>query len=329
MALPRFCVPALYRYTEWLAKLGLCTLPGQRHPGRRAYAGVANLGLAPGKTAFATQYLVAQWRSCLLEDYLSQLSVGELRDFIVHHITYESSESLEELLHKNRPIIFCTPHYGTPIASLILGQQLLKQQRRLNIFYDKNSTADWLEPVLGRLEIQSHTLHSGRLGIRSSLQALSRNECVAILPDGFDDLATTLVVPFFNRLLRIGAGTALLAYRSRALIVPVFAIPAETMGLRVRIAASIDPLTLYAEDEAQALFALSQQLFACIEEQLRFEPEYWHYWEKITGVSTSLDSTRPWYQTDSQAGLYARWHTLPHSLRNIPELQLLLPPQPS
>jgi lauroyl/myristoyl acyltransferase len=329
MVLPRYCIPALYRHAEWLAKLGLLALPGQRHPGRRAYSGVANLGLAPGKTPFATQYLAAQWRSWLLEYYLGQSSAPQLQDFIEHRVSYEHCESLEDVLQKNRPIIFCTPHYGTPIASLMLGQHLLKQRRRLNIFYNKNSTTDWLAPVLGRLEIQAQTLHSGRLGIRSSLQALGRNECIAILPDGFDDLATTLVVPFFNRLLRIGAGTALLAYRSHALIVPVFAIPADTMGLRVRIAGVIDPLTLYAEDEAQALFALSQRLFACIEEQLRFEPEHWHYWDKVTAVSTRLDSTRPWYQTELQQGLHTRWLTLPHSLRNIPELQLLLPPQPS
>ena len=124
--------------------------------------------------------------------------------------------------------------------------------------------------------------------MRASLRALERGECVAILPDAFDDIAQTLVVPFFNRLLRVASGTACLALRSGALIVPAFAMPRRDFGLTIHIDRPIDPCRVVAEDEAQAIFLVTRLIFARIEEQLRFAPEHWRYWDTLPRVSTPL-----------------------------------------
>jgi lauroyl/myristoyl acyltransferase len=323
MILPEALVKAADYGATLLAALAARTLPVRLNPGLRAYGVVADLGLAPGRRAFAAAVLESLLRSVLLQRYLATLDEQELHTFTQRHVVFGGPMG-PTLVEEARPIIFATPHYGAPVAMLVTSAQLLRGRRTLNVFYDKERHGERMRIFFMRAGIQTHGQLSGLSGIRSSMRALERGECVAILPDAFDDIAQTLVVPFFDRLLRVASGTAFLALRSGALIAPTFAMPAPRFGLHVRIEEPIDPLRVSAMDEAQAIFVLTRLLFARMEEQLRFAPEHWRNWESLPGVSTPLGTRCDLSDSQVMRALEARLRALPPALQHIPELEMLL-----
>ena len=313
-----------YSGSHALATIAARLLPANWNPGLRAYEVVAELGLAPGRTAFATAVLESFLRSLVLQRYLVTLDSDALRAFVERRVAFEGVMAPPRLFSETRPLIFATPHYGAPVAALVASAQLLRGSRTLNVFYDKAQQSEHLQYFFARAGIQTHGQLGGLSGIRNSLRALERGECLAILPDAFEDIAQTLVVPFFDRLLRVASGTAFLALRSGALIVPTFAMPARTLGLHVQVGDPIDPLRLGPVDQAQAIFALSRLLFVRIEEQLRFAPEHWRNWEMLPAVSTAIGTRAELNDSELLLALQAKLHALPPALQDIPELELLL-----
>lgn len=318
--LARLC----YRAIGPVARAASRILPESAHPGLRAYRVVASLGLAPGRSLFAAATLESFLRSVLLQRHVASLSATELGQFADSCIEYAGPITPKTLSEEPRPIIFATPHYGAPVVALVAGAQLLQHRRPLNVFFDKARHGPALARFLEQAGIQASAQHGGLGGVRSSLRALERGECVAILPDAFDDIAQTLVVPFFNRLLRVASGTAYLALRSGALIVPTFALPRGDFGLTVHIDQPIDPCRVVAEDEAQAVFMVTRLMFARIEDQLRFAPEHWRYWDTLPQVSTPLGPCTDLDDSQLMLAIESRLNALPHDVRNIPELELLL-----
>lgn len=313
-----------YGTTRAIAAIAARILPTSLNPGLRAYRVVTGLGLAPGREAFATAVLESFLRSMVLQRYLATLDAESLRTFVQEHISFEGAMAPPRLYSETRPLIFATPHYGAPVAALVASAQLLQGSRALNVFYDAAQHGERLQFFFARAGIQAHSQLSGLAGIRASLRALERGECVAILPDAFDDIAQTLVVPFFDRLLRVASGTAFLALRAGALIVPTFATPTRTLGLRVLAGEPIDPTRVGPMDQAQALFVLSRLLFARVEEQLRFAPEHWRNWEVLQSVSTPLGARADCNDSELMLALQAKLQALPPGLQDIPELELLL-----
>ena len=307
-----------------IARLAARTLPERLNPGLRAYGIIAELGLAPGRHAFAAAMLESFLHALVLQRHAATLDELALRHFVNRRVTFEGAMAPPRLFETTRPLIFATPHYGAPVAALVASAQLLRGRRMLNVFYDQSRHGHKLQQLFARAGIQAHNQMSGFAGVRGSLRALERGECVAILPDAFEDIAQTLVVPFFDRLLRVASGTAFLALRSGALIVPGFAIPARSLGLRVQLGEPIDPARLGAVDESQALFILSRLLFARVEEQLRFAPEHWRNWSMLPLVSTPLGTRAELSDSQLLRALESRLHALPAAVQDIPELELLL-----
>jgi lauroyl/myristoyl acyltransferase len=313
-----------YRAAGPLARCASRLLPERAHPGLGAYRVISHLGLAPGRLRFCAAVLESSLQSSILHRHLASLDERSLRAFTQDCVDYEGGTAPERLLLERRPLILATPHYGAPLAGLVAGASLLRDRRTLNVIYDRVRHGARLDSFLLRAGLQPGALLAGKSGIRASLRALDRCECVALLPDAFDDIAHTLVVPFFNRLLRIASGTAYLAWRSGALIVPCFAIPRRNFGLRVLLGEPIDPCRVTAEEEAQGIFTLSHALFSRIEEQLRFEPEHWRYWNRLAHVSTPLGAQGPLSDREILHALDRRMHALPPALGRIPELEDLL-----
>jgi hypothetical protein len=313
-----------YRAAGPLSRCASRLLPERVHPGLGAYRVIADLGLAPGRLRFCAAVIESGLRSSILHRHLASLDERSLRTFTEECVEYEGGIAPERLLLERRPLILATPHYGAPLAGLVAGISLLRNRRALNVIYDRVRHGARLDAFLIRAGLPPGALLAGRAGVRASLRALDRCECVALLPDAFDDITHTLVVPFFNRLLRIASGTAYLAWRSGALIVPCFAIPRREFGLRMLLGEPIDPCRVSAAEEAQGIFTLSHALFSRIEEQLRFEPEHWRYWDMLAHVSTPLGAPGPLGDREILLALDRRAHALPSAFERIPELEDLL-----
>ena len=167
-------------------------------------------------------------------------------------------------------------------------------------------------------------MKSGFPGVVSAVRALARNEYLVMMPDVFDDLAHTLTVPFYGRILRVAPGTAYFALRTSAWVVPVFAAPAPRLGVRVSIGRPIDPLRFAMHDQSQAIFMLTRALFASFEREIRRTPEHWHHWETFPDVSTSVEPPGRLEDDAPLRLLRDKCEVSPYLLEDVPELELLV-----
>jgi len=324
MKCPTLLADLLYRAVRPAACVASPLLPEELHPGKRAYRGIRSLGVFPGDRHFTRNVLESRCHSMVLQRHVARLRSRELAQFFERRIVYEGAATISQLVDEPRPLIFATPHYGpTPVGCAAVALSM-RGRKAFNVFYDKERHGARMAQFLEGAGLQSSRLLGGLAGIRTALRALARGECLAILPDAFDDIDQTLVVPFFGRLLRVASGTAFLALRSRALIVPAFAIPRRDFGLTISIGAPIDPCRIVAEDEAQALFTLTHLLFSRIEAQLRLAPKHWSYWETLPYVSTPVDALAGLDNPQLMRTLKAKFHALPEEVQDIPELEFLL-----
>jgi lauroyl/myristoyl acyltransferase len=308
------------RPAAWLASP---LLPEKMHPGKRAHRAITALQASPVGREFPRTMLEAAWRSQLLKLSVTHFRAAALRAFCEKSVDYSGAFTPAQVLAETRPLIFATPHYGAPLVGCVALAHLMHGRKVVNAFYDKERHGAEVGPFLQRGGLQAAASLGGLAGVRTALRALARGECLAILPDAFDHVEQTLVVPFFGRLLRVASGTAFLALRSRAPIVPAFAVPRRKFGLCVTFGTPIDPACVNADDESQALFTLTHLLFARIEEQLRLAPEHWLYWAALPQVSTPLGAA-PLADPQLIEALKARFRALPPAVQDIPELELLL-----
>jgi lauroyl/myristoyl acyltransferase len=158
----------------------------------------------------------------------------------------------------------------------------------------------------------------------AAMRALERNEWLVMMPDAFDDITHTIAVPFFGRMLRVAAGTAFFALRSDALIVPVFAIPAKRLGVRVTLGRPIDSRRFFASDEPQSIFMLTRALFTCFERELRRAPEHWHNWEVFPHVSRAITPPGRLEDDAPMRLLRDKCTEQPQLLVDLPELEFLV-----
>jgi lauroyl/myristoyl acyltransferase len=312
------------RATKPAACIASLLLPDGSHSGKGARRAIVALQATTVDAKFPQAMLEAAWRAQLLHHHVSRLRMPALAAFLEEQVDYAGALAPAEILQETRPLIFATPHYGAPAVGCLALAHLMRGRRVLNVFYDKERHGAEIAPFLERGGLQATASLGGLAGVRAALRALGRGECLAMLPDAFNDVDPTLVVPFFGRLLRVASGVAFLALRSRALIVPAFAVPRRKFGLGVTFAAPIDPLRIAADDERQALFTLTHLLFTRIEAQLRLAPQHWRYWSVLPQVSTALDTPASLSEPRLIEALRAKLHALPPAVQDIPELELLL-----
>jgi lauroyl/myristoyl acyltransferase len=315
---------SIYRLTRPAACIASALTPELMHPGKRAKNAAASLQITIADRQFTQALLESSYRCYWLHKHVSRLRSSPLHDFLADRVEYDGAITPGEIQREARPVILATPHYGEPMVGAVAMAHLLGDEKTLNIFYDRERHGEHLQPFFEGAGLKADTLFSGLAGVRAALRALSRGECLALLPDAFDDIDQTVVVPFYGRLLRVASGTAFLALRANALIVPAFAVPSTRLGLRITFGAPIDPARVAAEDESQALFTLTHLLFSRIEAQLSTAPQHWRYWEILPHVSTPLGTSVPIDGPQLLQALKAKFHALPPAVQDIPELELLL-----
>ena len=263
--------------------------------------------------------LASRWRSLVLQRYVLGLDRDALDHFFDERVRYDGSTWP---LDERRALILAAPHYGAASVGLLAAVHRMHRHRPVNLFFDTEARKLQVAQLLDSAGIDVAQLHSGFAGSVEALRALRRRECLIMMPDVFQPGAQTVVVPFYGRLLRVAAGTAFLALRSNALVVPVFATAGRKLTLDVKVDTAIDARR-FSGDEPHKIFALSHTLYLRFESAFRSAPQHWHGWETFPRVSTAID---PAYRLDYDEPLQvlrARCETLPHLLQEIPELDLI------
>jgi lauroyl/myristoyl acyltransferase len=315
---------AAYAATGSLSFTLSALLPERLHPGKRACRALRDLRDAPSGPYFARAVLESRCRSRLLLRYALGLSRPELRRFFNERAIFEGAVFAAPMLNGSRPVVLAAPHFGAAPVGYVAAVSRLGPQKPINLFYDNSREPARLGRLFEHTGVDTNTLLGGFTGVVAAMRALERNEWLVMMPDAFDDVAHTMAIPFFGRMLRVAAGTAFFALRTEAWVVPVFAAPMAQLGVRVTLGRPIDSRRYFAFDEPQSIFMLTRALFACFERELRRAPEHWQNWEMFPRVSTAV--TPPGRLEDDAPMRLLRDKCIasPYLLQELPELELLV-----
>jgi lauroyl/myristoyl acyltransferase len=318
-------IARMYAATGFAVALATPLMHERLHAGKRACRSLQDLRDAPSGPYFARAMQLSRWRSTLLLRYLLHLSRPQLRAFFEDKVEYEGAAFARYALAGARPVILAAPHFGAAPVGLLAAIHRTGGHKPLSLYYDTQRAAPArLLKLFERGGMDATTLLGGFPGTLAAIRALTRNECLVMMPDAFDDITQTLVVPFFGRMLRVAAGTAFFALRTGAWVVPVFTAPMKQLGLRVTIGRPIDPHRFGTLNQPQAIFMLNRALFASFEREIRRSPEHWHHWERFPRISTAIEPPGRLEDDAPLRLLRDKCDAAPHLLQDLPELELLI-----
>jgi lauroyl/myristoyl acyltransferase len=324
MSLESLITAAAYRLTGSVSFHVSSLLPEQLHAGKRVCRALRDLRDAPSGPYFMRAVLQSRWRSKLLLRHALALSPSQLRRFFQDRVIFEGAVLAAPMLDGTRPVILAAPHYGPAPIGYAAAVHRVGAHRPINLFYDAAHTPPRLARLFERSGVDTNTLLGSFTGVVAAMRALERNEWLVMMPDAFEDITHTIAVPFFGRMLRVAAGTAFFALRADALVVPVFATPAQRLGVRVTLGRPIDSRRFLAFDESQSIFMLTRALFASFERELRRDPEHWHNWEIFPRVSRAITPPGRLEDDAPMRLLRDKCAEQPQLLHDLPELELLL-----
>jgi hypothetical protein len=197
-------------------------------------------------------------------------------------------------LEPGRGLLVATPHHGHFVLSIIGLVEHMLGKRQIFVFYEapaqhsSNSIFDVLyERLFGDLADQVGILHNNRQGLARAIRQLKRGSVVVILPDVFKDVHETYQIPLFGSSRNVMLGTALLARRTGAGILPMVSQPfGDRMDFSSRFGELIEPFHASAEHihaglEAEATvhadYRTMSMLFAAFEPLMAPKLIHWQY----------------------------------------------------
>lgn len=189
-------------------------------------------------------------------------------DDLPQMITVRGVEHLHRCLQEGKGVLLITAHYGNwELAARYVTQCLGYKLNVVARDADDPITTLWINRLREGGGYQ--VIPRGRAA-RAVLQALKRNELVALLPD---QNAGDVFVPFFGRLAGTVAGPALLALRSGAPLLAAFCTrqPDDTFVLEIHPPYYPQP----SGDQPGDIVQIMAYLTSVIEQQIRRHPTQW------------------------------------------------------
>lgn len=191
-----------------------------------------------------------------------------------------------------RGLIVAIPHHGHYILSIVALAERLRASREVLVFYGApqthagNEIFDLLYAQLfGDAGSRVEVIHDTRAGMVRAIRGLQNGAAVVIMPDVYKNEHDTFLVPFCGRPLNVMFGTAALARRTGAAILPVVSRPlARGLGFDSAFGAIIE--YPYAHEDAQQAtpidtvhsdYRTTLQMFRMFETCMDTSIVYWQY----------------------------------------------------
>ena len=201
------------------------------------------------------------------------------RDFLERNVVFENRHYLDEALKANRGVIIMTAHIGNwELGGLTLGRlgypltavALPHKERALNEFFNRQRAEGGVTVV----PISS--------AIRRCLKALKEKKLIALLADR-DFSATGELMSFFGRPTMIPRGAAMFAYRTGAVVLPMFLRRSGNVDYKLTIDAPLAyPKNFETMNEEEFIRDFMARQTAVLEEHIREDPSQWlifrHFW---------------------------------------------------
>jgi len=201
---------------------------------------------------------------------LPLMGEGKIGDFL----TFEGLENLEAALREGRGVLIFTAHYG----NWEVGSWLISRIAKFNVIARPldnpllENELDRLRKNLGACVI--YKKHAAK----QILQALRRNEIVAILIDQNVLQSEAVFVDFFGKTAATTPGLAAFSLRAGSPILPVFCFPRPPHTYHIKI---FKPLETHPSgDLSRDVLKITQICTKIIENQIREAPEFWFWFHK-------------------------------------------------
>ncbi len=258
-------LPVLYRIGERLGRLAYRLSRRYRTVADRNLQMAYGESLSDGERRRLVEQVFIHFAKSLMEFLVGDgLSPDDLRRMV----TLVGEEHLRWCVQQGKGTLIITAHYGNwEIAARYLTQ--CKGYVLNVVARDADDSATTL--LVNRIREQGgYRVFPRGQAVRAVLQALKRNELVALLPD---QNAGDVFVPFFGRLAGTVAGPALLALRSGAPILPVFCTrqPDNTYLFEMLPPFVVQP----SGDKERDVTETMAHITALIEQQVRKHPSQW------------------------------------------------------
>jgi KDO2-lipid IV(A) lauroyltransferase len=201
---------------------------------------------------------------------LSGLPPARLRELCV----FDGVEHAHQALRQGRGALFITGHFGfweiQALAHGLAHEPIAVVARALD--------NPLLHDLLERTRTSTgNTVIYRRGGLRRILRALQQNVGVAMLIDQHIQAADAVMVDFFGRPASTTSAVAVLAFRTGAPVVPVFALPLDDGRYRLVYEPPVDPPP---DDSPDSLRDFTQRCTDVLEMYVRRHPHLWLWMHK-------------------------------------------------
>lgn len=184
-------------------------------------------------------------------------------------------------------LLVAIPHHGHYIPSIMGMIENLRGGREVLVFYGSPNTHtgnalfdDLHECLYGDMQRDVQVIHDTRNGMARALRGLHNGAAVIIMPDVYKLEKDTYLIPFCGRALNVMLGTATLARKTGAMILPAVSRPFPyTLGFKTVFGPVIKP-ALALSDTDDALhrdYRTTVLMFRSFENWMRAEIVYWQY----------------------------------------------------
>lgn len=196
--------------------------------------------------------------------------------------------SIRHVLDSENGVLIAIPHHAHYIFSMIALTERIRLHRNVYVFYGQpgthrgNEVFDVLHERIWGNEARVRVIHDTRQGMASAIKGLKNGAVVLIMPDVFQNESDTLVVPFCGRALNVMMGTAALARKTGAWILPAIStLHGSGLNFRTRFGMHLNHCPSFQGSNSAAIriadYALTRRLFKQYEEFMSTELLYWQY----------------------------------------------------
>jgi KDO2-lipid IV(A) lauroyltransferase len=197
-------------------------------------------------------------------------------------VEFEGEDRVVHAHAQGRGVLLFTGHFGFWEINALVHALALKPMAVLARPLDNPLLHGLLESVRTKT---GNTVIYRRGAIRRVLRALEANQAVAFLIDQHMQPADAVYVDFFDRPAATTSALAALALRTRAPVVPVFALPMPGGRFRMVYEHAVDPP---GADEEHAIREFTQRCTDVLEMYVRRYPELWLWmhrrWRDVAGA---------------------------------------------
>jgi KDO2-lipid IV(A) lauroyltransferase len=212
---------------------------------------------------------------------------GLSREEVLSRVDIEGGERIRDARANRRGALLFTGHFGYWEINAIAHAAAFAPIGVLARPLDNRRLHDLLERMRG---CQGNYVIYRRGALRRVLKALGANDGVAILIDQHIQAPDAVTVTFFDRPAATTLALGVLALRTGAPVIPVFALPDGIGRYRLVYEHPVDPP---ADDSPEAIRDFTQRCTDVLEMHVRRHPELWLWMHRRWRDSPVTDAADP------------------------------------